>query len=129
MMVFDPRTLGKPVYEALQALYAKSDNSRRKEQKSQAQEIYTYLSTWGMLRLKAEEDALRQAGKKEIVQTFFTCLEQLSDCRGLSGSDGLKTLKNLSTDDYLGLSGLALAVAREFSFWTTAIYASVEAES
>ena len=59
-MVFDPRTMGKPVYEALDRLRAlpNQDDTRLKEQKNQAVELYTYLSTWGMLRLKAEENAL-----------------------------------------------------------------------
>jgi hypothetical protein len=34
----------------------------------------------------------------------------------------------MSTDDYLGLTGLGLALAQEFSFWATAIYADVKGE-
>ncbi len=52
-MTFDPRTMGKPVYLALNQLReTHAHNEKRlKEQKSQAVELYTYLATWGMMRL------------------------------------------------------------------------------
>ncbi|MBC1194665.1 hypothetical protein H0901_05040 [Microcystis aeruginosa BLCCF158] len=126
-MTFDPRTISNPVFTALQELYLNtSDDSRRKEQKRQALELYTYLSTWGMMRLKAEETTLNQEGKKEVVKKYFQCLEELSQINNLSNSQGLTTLKDLSTDDYLGLTGLGLEIAQEFSFWANAIYSDVE---
>ena len=126
-MKFDPRTISKPVFNALQELYLNtSDDSRRKEQKKQALELYIYLSTWGMMRLKAEETTLNQEGKKEVVKKYFQCLEELSQINNLSNSQGLTTLKDLSTDDYLGLTGLGLEIAQEFSFWANAIYSDVE---
>ncbi|GBE73380.1 hypothetical protein myaer87_06070 [Microcystis aeruginosa NIES-87] len=126
-MTFDPRTISNPVFTALQELSsATADNSRRNEQKNQALELYTYLSTWGMMRLKAEETTLNQEGKKEVVKKYFQCLEELSQINNLSNSQGLTTLKDLSTDDYLGLTGLGLEIAQEFSFWANAIYSDVE---
>ena len=126
-MTFDPRTISNPVFTALQELSsATADKSRRKEQKNQALELYTYLSTWGMMRLKAEETTLNQEGKKEVVKKYFQCLEELSQINNLSNSQGLTTLKDLSTDDYLGLTGLGLEIAQEFSFWANAIYPDVE---
>lgn len=129
-MTFDPRTIGKPVYEALSSLRTEhqSDTPRLKEQKSQAVELYTYLSTWGMMRLKAEEKALNQGGKKDVVEGYFTCLEQLLDRQDLSSDRGLTALKDMSTEEYLGLTGLGLALAQEFSFWTTAIYHDIKGE-
>ena len=126
-MTFDPRTISNPVFTALQELSsATADNSLRNEQKNQALELYTYLSTWGMMRLKAEETALNQEGKKEVVKKYFQCLEKLSQRNNISNSQGLTTLKDLSTDDYLGLTGLGLEIAQEFSFWANAIYPDVE---
>ena len=128
-MTFDPRTISNPVFTALQELYLDThDNSRRKEQKKQALELYTYLSTWGIMRLKAEETALNQEGKKQVFKKYFQCLEELSQINNLSNSQGLTTLKDLSTDDYLGLTGLGLEIAQEFSFWANAIYSDVETE-
>jgi hypothetical protein len=125
-MTFDPRTISKPVFTALQELYSTTrDDSRRKEQKNQALEIYTYLSTWGMMRLKAEETALTQEGKKQVVKKYFQCLEELSQRNNLSNTQGLTTLKDLSSDDYLGLTGIGLEIAQEFSFWANAIYHDV----
>jgi hypothetical protein len=129
-MTFDPRTIGKPVYKALDDLRSQpnQDDTRLKEQKNQAVELYTYLSTWGMMRLKAEEKALSQEGKKQVVKKYFECLQELSPIENLVGEDGLKVLTNLDTDDYLGLTGLGLALAQEFSFWASAIYWDIKGE-
>lgn len=129
-MTFDPRTLATPVYTSLTDLKGTTrDQTKLKEQKNQAVELYTYLSTWGLLRLKAEEDALSQAGKKEVVEKFFNCLQQVSGQQKLAGQQGLATLMGLSVEDYLGLTGLGLAIAQEFSFWATAIYHDVKGEN
>ena len=132
-MSFDPRAMGTPVYEALSELrkdYPKEKyESRLKEQKGQAVELYTYLATWGMMRLKAEENALSQDGKKDVVKAYFKCLEKISEQPKLDGSNGLATLKELTTEDYLGLTGLGLTVAQEFSFWATAVYHDVKGEA
>ena len=130
MMTFDPRTISTPVCTALQELRSRTnDNSRLKEQKNQAVELYTYLATWGMLRLKAEEQALSQDGKKEVVREYFRCLQSLSGVDNLSGTNGLNTLKNLDTDQYLGVTGLGLELAQEFSFWANAIYHDITGDA
>lgn len=129
-MSFDPRTLGKSVYESLTSLRGgrNANDPIVKKQKSMAQEIYTYLSTWGLMRLKAEEKALGTDGREQSVKAFFQCLESISGRANLANERGLETLKSLSVDEYLGLTGLGLAIAQEFSFWTTAIYADVSGD-
>ncbi|GCL43733.1 hypothetical protein [Dolichospermum planctonicum] len=131
-MTFDPRTIATPTYDALNNLrnLHHQDENRLKQQKSQAVELYTYLSTWGMMRLKAEEMALpdKMEGKKQVVKKFFECLQQVSGTANLSGEQGLTTLKNLNTDEYLGITGLGLALAQEFSFWATAVYWDIKGE-
>ena len=129
-MILDPRTIATPVYEALSKLRSQpnQDEARLKEQKNQAVELYTYLSTWGMMRLKAEEKALSQDGKKQVVKKFFECLQALSGVENLADDNGLNVLKNLNTEAYLGLTGLGLAVAQEFSFWAAAVYVGIEGE-
>ncbi|MBR8829382.1 MAG: hypothetical protein DSM107014_16035 [Gomphosphaeria aponina SAG 52.96 = DSM 107014] len=129
-MSFDPRTISTPVYDVLTTLRSQpnQENTRLKEQKNQAVELYTYLSTWGMMRLKAEETALSQEGKKQIVIKYFECLENLSGVNNLANSKGLNTLKTLNTDEYLGLTGLGLQLAQEFGFWASAIYHDVTGE-
>ncbi|WP_377477104.1 MAG: hypothetical protein P2A85_01150 [Microcoleus anatoxicus] len=131
MMVFDPRTIATPVYEALAELRQQhnGNDSRLKEQKNQAVELYTYLSTWGMMRLKAEEQALTQDGKKDVVKKYFDCLQRLSGIENLSNNPGLKTLIAMDTDEYLGITGLGLAIAQEFSFWATAVYHDIKGEN
>ena len=128
-MTFDPRTITTPVYQALSELRVHTqDNTRLKEQKNQAVELYTYLSTWGMMRLKAEEKALSQPGKQQVVKKYFECLKTLTQI-DLASDCGLDTLKNLNTDEYLGLTGLGLEIAQEFSFWATAVYHDVKGEA
>lgn len=132
MEIFDPRGLATPVYEALTDLRnTTTDQAKLKEQKNQALELYTYLSTWGMMRLKAEEFALTtQEGKKQIVKKYFACLQEIvgDSVKGLDQPDGLKVLTKSDTDQYLGLTGLGIALAQEFSFWAMAIYHDVKGE-
>lgn len=121
---FDPRTLNKQAFQSLQALrhQAGQDNSLLKEQKNQAMELYTYLSTWGLMRLKAEEVALSQTGKRQVVERFFNDLGTLSGRNNLADSQGLNTLVALSANEYLGLTGLGIELANEFGFWANAVY-------
>jgi hypothetical protein len=134
MEVFDPRAITTPVYEKLTVLRGDrtKDDQIVKQQKGQAVELYTYLSTWGLLRLKAEEKALKsQEGKQAVVVQFFECLQKLwqdppQADKTISGDDGLKTLTDLDAEDYLGLTGLGLKVAQEFGFWATAVYWDVK---
>lgn len=131
--IFDPRTISKSVYQALSNVRTTHENNstRLKEQYSQSVELYTYLATWGMLRLKAEEQALNQDGKKDVVVAFFNALEELSGVNNLAGVRGLNTLSSddMKPEDYLGLTGLGLKIAREFAFWATAVYADIKAEA
>jgi hypothetical protein len=131
MQIFDPRSIATPVYKALTKLESsarKQGNDKQlKEQKAQAFALYSYLSTWGMMRLKAEETAL-SGGKKAVIEAYFSCLEQLSGKTELAGTKGLQTItaKEMDAEEYLGLTGLGLVIAQEFSFWATAIYVDVE---
>ena len=127
--VFDPRILGTAVYERLSDLRQKYDDifqnnkinkkvydSHLKEQKNQAVELYTYLATWGLMRLKAEEIALskhkenephpdklspekkaerNQEGKREVIKVFFQCLEYLSSDKDSPPKLDLKKLKGM----------------------------------
>lgn len=125
VMTFDPRTLGTPVYNHMSELKKDTtDPAKLKKQKSMAQELYTYLSTWGLMRLKAEEIILKD-GREDPVKKFFECLEEISGQPDLT----LNSLKKLDPDEYLGLTGLGLEIAREFSFWVSAIYHDVSGEN
>jgi hypothetical protein len=125
MQIFDPRLIATPVYKALTELSKGRSDKQLKEQKAQAFALYSYLSTWGMMRLKAEETAVT-GDKKEVIKAYFECLQQLSGKPDLAGTKGLQTITAMETEDYLGLTGLGLTLAQEFSFWATAIYVDVE---
>ncbi|HIK24417.1 MAG: hypothetical protein P3X23_003890 [Thermosynechococcus sp. Uc] len=121
--------MAQPVYTALRKLHEDTkDDTRLREQKSQAVELYTYLATWGLMRLKAEELALSQEGKKDVVKAFFRVLEEVTGDQNLANDKGLEALKNLDTASYLGLTGLGLQIAREFTFWATTLYADIKSK-
>ena len=136
-MTFQPAKFGKVAYTALQHLRTEYEQHEPKSKHketfqeiwSQSVEIYTYLSTWGILRLKAEQTALeKQPVKQKVVEVFFQCLQELEPVQGkdfsVANPAGLNNLKGLETTDYLGVTGLALALAQEFSFWANAVYPS-----
>lgn len=128
MQIFEPRMMSTPVHNALSELRLKhnGNEARLKEQKNQAVELYTYLATWGLMRLKAEEKALKQEGKKQVVEKFFLCLQEISKVDKLAEDSGLDVIKNLSSEEYLGLTGLGLSLAQEFSFWAEAVYYDIK---
>jgi hypothetical protein len=138
---FDPRTISTHVFEALSQLRSTEEKTEEnpdklkanlKDQKNQAIELYTYLATWGLMRLKAEEMALQKSDsnkhKVDTVKAYFKCLEKLcfSEVQNLAGNTGLNTLKNMTADEYLGLTGLGLELANEFSFWANAVYYDIQ---
>ncbi|MGB3401198.1 MAG: hypothetical protein WBA77_00745 [Microcoleaceae cyanobacterium] len=165
MLIYDPRSISMKVYQNLTELKNNTpDTAQQKEQRTQIFELYSYVATWGLLRLKAEEVALNQESKQEVVKCFFKTLEQVaypekqttqeqqptqqqqpitnqqstlrrpnSPIRPNSSNQtteessetkiSIAYLTNpAKTADYLGLTGLALQVAREFAFWVDAIY-------
>lgn len=129
MLTYDPRRISVKVYSNLnQVKQTATSTQQQEEQKSQAIELYTYTATWGLLRLKGEEPALsNQPQKRAIIECFFKTLGELAYSdetpNPLDGQDsGLNKLISLQASEYLGLSGLALQIAQEFSFWAEALY-------
>ncbi len=129
MQTYDPRTISSQVYSVLNTLKESSTEPNWKEQKSQAVELYSYLSAWGLLRLKAEEFSLsNQPNKQKVVECFFNTLSAIASPdkpKQYRGKEGLKVLgdiNRLGASAYLGLTGIALQIAREFAFWAEAIY-------
>jgi hypothetical protein len=156
-IIGDLRSITTPVYDALYQLRQAYDRDkerispenytkRLREQKSQARELYTYLATWGLMRLRAEEMSRNawdrplgdislperarknQEGKREMLECFFRTLERIAQVRPIADNEGVKTLSGMDSEDYMGLTGIALAIAREFSFWADAIYADIQGE-
>ncbi|MBJ7901403.1 MAG: hypothetical protein GC158_16105 [Cyanobacteria bacterium RI_101] len=137
MVSFDSRSLSKSAFESLthlrkdyQKLIPDFEKAKKglKDQKNQAQELYVYISTWGLLRLKAEEKAISkdQEQRRLVVKSFFKHLQKLADRNDLAGDDDLKNIVGLPANDYLGLTGLAIELANEFGFWANAIYHDIQ---
>lgn len=131
MLTYDSRSISAKVYEKLSQLKqtVNGDQEAQKEQKTQIVELYTYAATWGLLRLKAEEYALQnKPNKQNVIKCFFEVLSELiytDSSDFLRGENSLVNLSNqqqLSSSAYLGLTGIALQVAREFAFWAEALY-------
>lgn len=129
MLNYDPRKISIKVYQNLQKVKdSTKDSNHHDKQRNQAIELYTYISTWGLLRLKGEEPALvNEEQKQKVVECFFKALGELVfpslKPNLLQGTEGLKKLTQMSASEYLGITGVALQVAREFSFWAESIYA------
>ena len=139
MLHYDPRTISTNVYQKLKTVKDSTQDSNDDEkqtkhdkQRSQAIELYTYIATWGLLRLKGEETALRnEPEKQKVVACFFEALGKLvfpssnpnlSSPNPLTGNAGLTKLMGMDASEYLGITGVALQVAREFSFWAESLY-------
>lgn len=139
MLHYDPRTISKSVYQKLKAVKDKTEESKDNDkqtkhdkQRNQAIELYTYIATWGLLRLKGEETALKnEPQKQKVVECFFEVLGELvfpsidpniSSPNQLKDNAGLTKLMGMSASEYLGITGVGLQVAREFSFWAESLY-------
>lgn len=129
MLNYDPRKISIEVYTHLKEVKEKvTDTKLHDEQRNQAIELYTYIATWGLIRLKGEEPALvNKPQKQKVVECFFETLGKLVHPtitpNPLVGKEGLDKLIKLTASEYLGLTGVALQVAREFSFWAESLYA------
>ena len=130
MTNYDPRTISTKVYNNLKTV---KDTTLRPEdhdkQKSQAVELYTFVATWGLLRLAGEIPALSNERQKQaVVESFFRTLGELAfaeeNPNPLAGTSRIDKLThaNMTASEYLGLTGFALKVAQEFSFWAEALY-------
>ncbi len=143
---FDPRTLNTYAFQALSHLRKTYENGKTKEdaekglkhQKNQAQELYTYISTWGLMRLKAEEKAIskEQEQKRQVVKQFFSKLEIIAGeahhgkLTAKETNDAIEHLcSKVDANEYLGLTGLAIELANEFAFWANAIYPDITGHS
>lgn len=133
MLHYDPRTISTNVYQKLKTVKDSTQDSKEHDkQRNQAIELYTYIATWGLLRLKGEETALRnEPEKQKVVVCFFEALGELvfpsigsnlNSPNPLTGNAGLTKLMDLDASEYLGITGVALQVAREFSFWAESLY-------
>lgn len=132
MLTYDPRKISTKVYRNLKETKARALNETDlSKQKGQAVELYTYAATWGLLRLKGEEPALSNERQKQaVVQCFFKTLGELAfpnenpnPLLGVeTGLERLSDPRTMSASAYLGLTGLALQIAREFSFWAESLY-------
>jgi hypothetical protein len=130
MTNYDPRTISTKVYTNLKTVKDRTSESKdHDKQKSQAVELYTFVATWGLLRLAGEVPALSNERQKQaVVECFFKTLGELAfageNPNPLLGTSRIETLTqaNMTASDYLGLTGVGLKVAQEFSFWAEALY-------
>lgn len=136
MLTYEPRSISALVYKNLYQLKqrANSNPEAESEQKSQTVELYSYISTWGLLRLKAEEQALvNKPNKQAVIKCFFQTLSQLvfpEQPSFLCDNNALSKIsetQQIGASEYLGLTGMGLQVAREFSFWAEALYPKTRA--
>lgn len=128
MISYDLRTISTKVYTNLSEVKKKKTKKEEHDkQRGQALELYTSVATWGLLRLAGEEAALsNEVEKQAVVRCFFETLGELAfpdeKPNPLVGASRISKLTQMNAAEYLGLTGFALQLAREFSFWTEALY-------
>ncbi len=125
MLKLDSRNFSKEAYAALTELKKDLASSHHKKASGLIQGLTAYISTWGLHRLSG--DAVKfLAGKAEdtkykgkVYQKFLEKLKTFSG-QGFTVNDP-GSLINMPLKEYAALNHLAVELAREWSFWASAI--------
>ncbi|ELS04983.1 hypothetical protein Xen7305DRAFT_00047200 [Xenococcus sp. PCC 7305] len=131
MLKLDPRNFSDHAYNGLEEiqadiaqLYGPKAGEYKKKASAIVQGLPNYISAWGLHRLAG--DGLKyHNGSKEtrykgfVYQQFLQTLQELSQIN--FAPDNPKGLINMDLSTYAGLNRLAIALAQEWAFWSTAI--------
>jgi hypothetical protein len=130
MLKLDTRDFSKSAYHGLLQLQGDLDTQYHKKASSLVQSLPSYISTWGLHRLagdgikysEAKSDETKYKG--QVYQQFLMTLQTLTRVAFAPKEPG--TLVNMDLSLYTGLNRLAIELAREWSFWATAILGEAE---
>jgi hypothetical protein len=128
-MKLDTRVFSRQAYQALYQLQTELDPDYHKKASSLVQGLPAYIATWGLHRLSG--DANRFAGrqaedtnyKSVVYQTF---LDKLQEFGQYNFPFDESNLLELDLRNYSALNYLALRLAKEWSFWSTAVLGEAE---
>lgn len=128
-MKLDTRVFSQQAYQGVCQLQDQLDASYHKKASSLVQGLPAYIATWGLHRLSG--DAKRFAGRqaedtnyKSVV--YRTFLDKLQEFGQYDFPLDESNLLKLDLRSYSDLNYLALRLAKEWSFWSTAILGEAE---
>ena len=130
MLKLDTRDFSKSAYNGLLQLQGNLDNKYHTKASSIVQSLPSYISTWGLHRLSGDGVKYSEAKshetkyKGQVYQQFLITLQTLTKVPFAPKEPG--TLVNMDLSLYTGLNRLAIELAREWSFWATAILGEAE---
>jgi hypothetical protein len=130
MLKLDTRDFSKAAYNGLLELKGNVHTDYREKASSVVQSLPSYISTWGLHRLAGDGVKYSEAKSDEtkykglVYQQFLMTLQTLTKVAFAPKEPG--TLVNMDLSLYTGLNRLAIELAREWSFWATAILGEAE---
>lgn len=136
MRKLDPRKFSQEAYTALTAIATDTkdlfylDKKYHKKASGVVQGLIAYISTWGLHRLSGDAKKFLN-GKAEdtkykgkIYKKFLRSLKSFSGNNFNVDDEG--SLLNMPLKEYTALNRLAIELAREWSFWASAVLGEPE---
>lgn len=132
MLKLDTRKFSQETYAALTELKTELDSSYHKKASGLIQGLTAYISTWGLHRLSGDATKFL-AGKAEdtkykgkVYRKFLEKLSAFSAKKFDININDPGSLINMPLREYTALNHLAIELAREWSFWASAILGEAE---
>lgn len=140
MLKLDIRDFSRAAYEGLETVKQEIYNFHQHPEKTQVdckkasgvvQGLSTYISTWGLHRLSGDgvkysrgDSGTRYKGI--VYQQFLIVLASISGSQ-LDLNDPRNSIQ-MNLQEYTGLNRLAIALAREWSFWAEIVLGKAEGQ-
>jgi hypothetical protein len=127
-MKLDSRKFSQEAYAALTAIEKELDNKYHKKASSLVQGLTAYISTWGLHRLSGDAKKFLNGKAEDTKYKGKVYKNFLSSLKSFSGQnfDDEGSLINMPLKEYTALNRLAIELAREWSFWASAVLGEPE---
>ncbi|MEH2104388.1 hypothetical protein [Nostoc sp.] len=129
-MKLDSRKFSQEAYAALTAIEKDLDKKYHKKASSLIQGLTPYISTWGLHRLSGDAKKFLNGKAEDTKYKGKVYKKFLSSLKSFSGQnfnvDDEGSLINMPLKEYTALNRLAIELAREWSFWASAILGEPE---
>jgi hypothetical protein len=130
MMKLDARKFSQEAHSSLVEIKAELGANYHKKASGLVQGLSTYISTWGLHRLSGDMKKF-EAGNAEdtlykgrVYRKFLTKIQAFSGANFNVDNEG--TLINMPLREYTALNHLAIKLAKEWSFWSSAVLGEAE---
>lgn len=125
MMKLDSRTMSQNAHKSLTQLKQKLNPNDHKKASNLVQGLTAYISTWGLHRLSGDaKKFLAERGedtkyKGKVYRKFLHALKKCGEAN--FDLENEASLMDLPLREYTSLNRLAIRLAKEWSFWATAV--------